>query len=61
MGASEDFKAVLLETVYPYLEKNEFGENDGPILVVEPLVHMQKVITLLFSAKFCSVFIDSSM
>ena len=47
MVASEDFKAVLLETLFPFLEKNEFGENDGPILVVEPLVHMPKVITRL--------------
>lgn len=47
MGASEDFKAVLLETLCSFLEKNEFGENDGPILVVEPLVHMPKVTTRL--------------
>lgn len=44
MGASEDFKAVLLETLYPYLETHEFGENGGPILVIEPLVHMPKVL-----------------
>ena len=63
MGASEDFKAVLLKTLYPFLEKNELGESDGPILVVEPLVHMPKVnaFPFLLSVKLCSVLIRSSI